>query len=393
MKSPHRPSSPPLSVMHLGFLFTGAATLLLGPILPLFAHLWGLSDAHSGALIAAQFLGLFTGSITLFRNLRRSLLSGHVCAMVGFLLLAALLGRSSAFPTAVCALYLIGFGLGQINAAVNLLSAGRYTDPQRRSSALSLLNFTWSAGAFLSPLMAAVFIARASLHSLLVTFAAAAASLWVAVILLVPAPPSAPRAQDVSVPQRAQLPFRGLVFFVAMFFLYGGLEATTSGWLSTYTLRYTTLDPAQAALATTALWAAFAVGRAVASVVLLYVPEQAVRLAGLALSAFAVALLRATHNGASIAFCAAALGLGMAPFFPVTFSRLVALSPTPRQAGAAISNIGLGSAVLPYLVGVVSTRTHSLRLAMAVPIFLAVALLLLSVSSSGKPALLPETSR
>jgi len=63
------------------------------------------------------------------------------------------------------------------------------------------------------------------------------------------------------------------------------------------------------------------------------------------------------------------------------------LSPTTVM-GAASANIGLGSSVLPYLTGLLSTRTGSLHTAMIAPIVIALSLLVLSAKGpSAKPLL------
>jgi fucose permease len=173
------------------------------------------------------------------------------------------------------------------------------------------------------------------------------------------------------------MPLQPLVYFFLVFFLYGGLEATVGSWLSTYTLRYTSLGLAASAYCATALWASFTAARALAAGVLRYVPENTVRVSGILLSTLATVALRGMHTGLGISVCAALLGLGMGPFFPVTFSLLISRAPRPRQAGAATANIGLGSAFFPFLTGVVSARLGSLHSAMVTPIAIALCLLAL----------------
>lgn len=362
--------------MHLSFLFSGAGTLLLGPTLPLFAQRWHLHDSDSGLLIAAQFAGLFFGAIALWPSLRRSLLSGYLVAGSGFLLLALCLTRPGGYVPAIFALFLLGLGLGQVTTTVNLLSALSTAAAQRRSAALSLLNFTWSAGAVLAPLIAGFTIAHASLLTLLLAF-----PVWACLLFAVAARtlPAMAHAQAKPEARQAGIGNAVLAYYFALFLLYGGLEATVSGWLSTYTLRYTPLGVAAAAYATSALWISFALGRALAALILRFTPERALRIAGVLLAAGAAAALRGAHTGLAIAVCASLIGLGLGPFFPVTFSILVSKHPAPRQAGAATANIGLGSAIFPYITGLLSTHMGSLQIAMLTPLAIALALLLMIV--------------
>jgi len=53
--------------------------------------------------------------------------------------------------------------------------------------------------------------------------------------------------------------------------------------------------------------------------------------------------------------------------------------PTAREAGFILAVSGLGAALFPWLMGFVSTQSGSLRIAMIVPLALALILLLLSV--------------
>jgi fucose permease len=89
--------------------------------------------------------------------------------------------------------------------------------------------------------------------------------------------------------------------------------------------------------------------------------------------------LATAHSAITIAWFAALLGLSLSPFFPATFALLMAERPTARQAGIVLAVSGLGAAALPWLMGVVSTQTGSLQVALALPFGAAVALLGMSL--------------
>jgi MFS family permease len=151
--------------MHFGFVLTGLGTALLGPILPLLTRQWHLQDAQSGLLLLAQFCGSFTGGVSVSQHLRRSLLAGLTAAAIGF-------GGFAIAPDlwlACAGLFIGGFGLGQIITSTNILAGRRYTE--HRGSALAFLNFSWSFGAMLSPLLAAWLLPRFALRGMLESFA------------------------------------------------------------------------------------------------------------------------------------------------------------------------------------------------------------------------------
>jgi fucose permease len=177
------------------------------------------------------------------------------------------------------------------------------------------------------------------------------------------------------------LPRTILLHFSLLLFLYGGLETCMTGWLTTYTLRFSDLRLLGGQSALVLLWSALTAGRAVSAAAMRWVSESTIQRLGLAISAVLIAALTTTRNGTLLSLDCLLLGLALAPFFPSTFAILMARHPTAREAGFILAVSGLGAALFPWLMGVVSTHSGSLRIAMAVPLLLALALLLLSVLS------------
>lgn len=364
--------APSPGLMHFGFVLTGLGTALLGPILPLLSRQWHLQDSQSGLLLLAQFCGSFTGGVSISRHLRQSLLLGLAAAAVGFGILSA----APILTVACLGLFIGGFGLGQIIASTNILAGRRYTE--HRGSALALLNFSWSFGAMLSPLLAAWLIPRFALREMLECFAALflvgamtmAAETWRA-------------SEEIEVADHSS-DGKGIsrtifIYFVGLLFLYGGLETCLSGWLTTYALRYGDKTLAVSEYTTLLLWMALTVGRAGSSVLMLRIGEKTVQRWALVLSVIFTTGLATAHSAAGIATCSVLLGLSLSPFFPSTFALLMAEKPVARQAGIVLAVSGLGAAALPWLMGVVSTRTGSLQIALALPLAAAIALLAMSL--------------
>jgi FHS family glucose/mannose:H+ symporter-like MFS transporter len=121
-------------------------------------------------------------------------------------------------------------------------------------------------------------------------------------------------------------------------------------------------------------------GRGIASVLLRRVTETAV-LPPAALLAIAGTLLLLLCNGTTIVFTAIAVaGLGCGPIFPLLMSRLFARSGTSRHTGWVFAVSGSGGAVLPWLTGLISTQTGSLRTGFAVPLAALAVILLFALS-------------
>lgn len=371
-----------------GFLLAGLGTVLLGPILPTLAHNWRLTDSQSGLLLAAKFVGAFLGGVSVPRRLRLGILGGMLFSCLGFGSFAL---SVNLFAGCAC-LFVSGFGLGQIIAATNILAGRRYTT--HTGSALASLNFFWSLGAVACGLIAAAVLPRFHLRGPLLTFAGlflatglgglVSSNRSLATFSNSTDPDSStaepnPAASETSA--AFPLPHSALLHFCLLLFLYGGLETCMTGWLTTYTLRFSDVRLLGGQSALVLLWSALTVGRALAAGALRFASERATQRLGLALSAVFIAALTTTHHGLLLSLYSVLLGLSLAPFFPTTFAILMMRRPPARAAGFILAVSGLGAALFPWLMGFVSTHSGSLRIAMVVPFALALLLLLLSLKS------------
>lgn len=363
-------SGPSIGWLAGDFLLAGLGTVLLGPLLPSVSHAWHLTDAQSGVLLLTKFIGAFIGGITVPRRLGLGIFVGLLLAFVGF----GAFALSQSLLAGSVALFFSGIGLGQIIASTNILTGRRFR--KHTGSALASLNFFWSLGAVITGVLVAAFIPRFGLRNPLLCFAG---------FYLVCGLGGFFRHTntDESVPDDAQpitaLAVNALIYFALLLFLYGGLETCMTAWITTYTLRFSNLHLLAGQSGVVLLWAALTGGRALSSVAFRHTTEQAVQRAGLVLSSIMIAALFWAHSAAAVSTCCILLGLSLAPFFPATFAMLMRLGPSARSAGFILAVSGLGAALFPWLMGVLSTHTGSLRTAMVVPLGLAVLLLLLSL--------------
>lgn len=366
--------------MHYALLMAGLGTALLGPILPVLATQWAMKDSQSGLLMMAKFCGAFLGGVSVSKNLRHSILLGMTAGAVGF-------GGFAFAPgmTIGCVgLFIGGFGIGQLITATNILAGRRFT--MHRGSALSLLNFSFSLGAMLSALLAAWLLPLFTLRTLLECFAGGFVIGGTGLLLEI----RRAAAEQFDAPSVESKTTKGLdrrayLYFAALLFLYGGLETCLSGWLTTFALRYGDKTLVVSEYTTLLLWMSLTAGRAAASAIMLRVSEKTVQRWGLVLAAAFTVALAAAHSSILIAIFAVLLGFSLAPFFPATWALLMAEKPAARQAGIVLAVSGLGAASLPWLMGVVSTRTGSLQVALALPLAAALVLLTMSVFSPSKP--------
>ena len=377
--------APSPGLMHFGLILAGLGTALLGPILPLLAKQWAMVDSQSGLLMMAKFCGAFLGGVTVLQRLKWSLLVGLAAGTVGF----GVFALSSSMGLGCVGLFMGGFGLGQIITSINILAGRRFT--AHRGSALSLLNFSFSLGAMLSALLAAWLLPRFALRGVLEGFVGLFVIGLLVLSIQIREEASEVESFDAAPVEdglQVGLTVRLYLYFAGLLVLYGGLETCLSGWLTTFALRYGNKTLAIGEYTTLLLWMALTFGRLGASAVMLHVGEKTAQRWSLALAAGFTAALAMAHSAVPIAILAALLGLSLAPFFPATFALLMAERPTARQAGIVVAVSGLGAAALPWLMGVISTRTGSLQLALALPFAAALGLFAMSLFT---PRTLPIT--
>ena len=359
---------PILSVQAIEVL-TGIGLTLLGSALPVLAAAWHLEDGGCGRLLLAVFAGSALGPMILRPPFHRALALGM--AMVT----AAMAGLALSDGHLLFPLFLLfGTGLGMAMTANSLLTGERY--PERRAAMLTLLNFSWSAGASISPLAIHFMLTRAGVHALFWSMSAAA---LVCTVLAVPL-----GSTDAAVETGRQAPvynarpsrsYGMIVFFSIFGLLYCGSEAALSGWVLTYVHRLGYHVSTAPPLTASCFWLSLLIGRAIAPAVLLRVREEV--LLGVALTgAFAgVAGLLALHPLPAVIAAAALTGLCFAPIFPICVSIFMTLAADAAQARWMFAIAGIGSSTLPWLTGHLSARTGSLHAGLLVPLFAVAAML------------------
>src|SRR6202789_3343356 len=250
-------AGPSVVWLAIGFLLAGLGTVMLGPIMPTLLHDWRLSDQQGGLLLAAKFVGSFLGGVSVPRRLRLGVLGGMAFAGAGF----GAFGLSNGLAGGAACLFVGGFGLGQIIASTNIVVGRRYRE--HTGSALASVNFFWSLGAIACGLIAAAVLPRFHLRGPLLTFA----GLFLVTGLGGFLNPSrgGVGTTDAAAADDGALPGRVLMRFAVLLFLYGGLETCMTGWLTTYTLRFSDVRLLCGQSAIVLLWSALTAGRAVSS--------------------------------------------------------------------------------------------------------------------------------
>ncbi|WP_424888476.1 MFS transporter [Streptomyces sp. XH2] len=341
VRVPARPDSPPgglftrtaVAASCVGFVLIGALQSLYGPAIPALREEFGLSPSAAGLGLSAHFVGGVTGVLAFNRIHGRA---GNRVLLGSSYALMALGGIAFAFapawPLALAAALVAGFGFGGIDYGLNQLFA---TGFGRRSTAmLNVLNAHFGIGAVAGPALIGLlgpdrypvaFLACGALAAALLLFLKGVRDQEPAASAESPAGPPAP-------PPRAGRTVLLLGAFVLLYVVHVGVEAGVGGWEPTHleTIGYTT---ATAASATSVYWLMLTAGR------FLVVP-LAVRLTEPVIVAVSCAGMLLCTGAAAVPglapYAYAGVGLFIAPVFPTGLPWLHRTVPTARRAAAYV---------------------------------------------------------
>jgi FHS family glucose/mannose:H+ symporter-like MFS transporter len=354
---------------HASFVPIGVVTVLLSPMLPTLSARWSLDYSQAGALFTAQYLAStvavsFSGILVAKKGYRFAIAAGLLAIAAS---LSLLLTGSQLLGIICIAGY--GAGLGISVPAANLLVAE--VNPGRRSAALSLLNFSWSAGAVACPFVVAAAAKGHHVQLLLRIVAAFSLLVMIGIAFMPPTVTEPAVAENRGLKNRNINWWHGsLIALGALFFLYVGTENGCGGWIASYANSLGTMSTATAVMTPSFFYFALLAGRWLAPLLLRRIDELRVAQGGLLLACVGMAGLTASHNLTGVAVSAGAAGLGLSSVYPIMVSLL------SREFGSAATKVGsvtftmanLGGGCLPWLVGVFSTRFATLKAGLAVPL-------------------------
>ena len=321
-----------------------------------------MTDTQGGWLFAAQFSASVLGAGLSSYFPRKSVVFGFAAIAAGLAVLAG--GR---YGAALLAFSLIGTGQGLAVGAINLIFGNAY--PERRGALLTNVNLCWGIGAVLAPQFVALAEREHALRLFLVLMALCAV---VAFALFTPllgrGDLEIKRDEETRAPVKARFNAAMFGLFSLMMFLYVGTETTIAGWIATYAHRFGGLDAARASSFVSAFWLSLVMGRGVVGVLLRRAREQVILLAGIVAAMGGIVMLLFSGGFRTEFVAVVVAGLGCAPIFPLAVSRMFGRLGRTRHAGWAFAICGWGGAVIPWITGVVSQYSGSLRAAFLAPL-------------------------
>ena len=369
-----------LVVLFVGFVLSGIATTIVGPMLPVFIRRWALDDGQAGLFPSIQFLAALagtgvSGAWTAWRGYRPALVAGY--ALMGFGLATIDAGTH---VNALAATTALGLGYGLITPGTNLYVAE--AGGVRSASLLSLLNFAWGAGAMACSPLIAMALRNNRLPGLLIGYAVFGGLL--AVVLLFARFGAEKHEKAVATEAGAPLLVgRGVTIALAtLFFMYVGMETSIGVWSAEYSRRIAHGITNVTTLAPMFFYAGLTAGRGLAPLALLSLSEGPLVIGALSTVAIGTtvvifsATLKVTVAGVFLA------GLGCASIYPIYIAWLSKWfgARAKRIGGFLFALASLGGAAGPWLVGTFSKYSGSLRVGFLVPLLSALLMICIVAS-------------
>src|SRR5713226_8191835 len=272
-----------LVLLFAGFVLSGVATTIIGPMLPIFIRRWSLDDGQAGLFSTMQFLAALGG--TLLSSVVASWWGYRPALVVGYALMGGGLAtlNADAHATALAATAGFGVGYGLITPGTNLFVAE--LGGAKSASLLNLLNFTWGAGAMACSPLIALALKRNGLPGLLIGFAIFGGLLVLG--FLFTSFGEERHGNNVNTAE-APPPAIGLavtIAMAAMFFIYVGMETSIGFWAAEYAKRLAHGITGMTTLAPMFFYAGLTTGRASAPLFLMRFSERKMVLGALTLAA------------------------------------------------------------------------------------------------------------
>jgi MFS transporter, FHS family, Na+ dependent glucose transporter 1 len=334
---------------YLAFILLGLTVAADGPALPKLAEHTSSSLDQISLIFFFGSLGYLLGSYIGGRLYDR--VPGHrlMASMLIFLgLFSALVPIVSAKWLFFTVILVFGFTKGAVDVGCNTLLL--WVHNETVGPFMNGLHAFFGVGSFIAPLIfARVISTTGDIHWVYWFFAIAALPIAIWLWNL----PS-PDARTVPAEhENTPFPILPVLVMVLCFMLYVGGEAGYGSWIYTYAFKLDFGTEVTAAYLTSAFWGAFTFGRLLG----IWVSMRAKSLTILALDfagcMISIGLILLFRESATVLWIGTILfGLSQASIFP-TFMTLAEerMHVTGTMAGWFLVGVGLGSMILPWLIG------------------------------------------
>ena len=354
------------------FFVSGAASQLMGPLLPFLRESYGLSYDLSGILLSCQSVGnlaavLLTGFLPFWVGRRRSILITSVWMAAAFAIFTLGLGTPAIL---IAAFLMVGFSRGGNSNFSNTMISTLPGD--RATRGYNLLHGSFAVGALLSPLLLVAIMGRSGGGNWRTVTGVLLAFCVVQILVYLKMPlPAEPRRKaggsgfDLSFLKNLQFWLGG-----AMLFFYLSAEYAITGWLVTYFRDTGILPQSRAQMTNSLLWLVMFLGRMAGAWLTGRVSRNKLLVAdGVGMFVFFL-LMFFGRSEVQVLVGLAGVGLFMATIYTTAFS-IGSECVKGNDLGCSVMILlgTVGGVVTPALVGMVAERA-GMRSGMGVVVLL-----------------------
>lgn len=366
------------------FAVNGLYAMILGSLLPLISHEYGLNNTTSGALISAHqvgnlIAGFIAGILPIYLGRKKAIMFLCTFVIVGFIIII-LTGN----PVLLILGFLFtGLSRGSIsnfnNAVVNEVSGGS-------TSALNFLHSIFAIGALSAPFLVILCTSAAGDTGWKIAAIVIAILAAISIILF-----SRMKIDDAHKKQKKEklsykfLKEKRFWYNVGILFFYLCVEATVNGWIVKYFVDVNIMTIKYAQMLASLLWIVILAGR----LTVVFVGDRVSKRIILLLMAVGMAIfyliLLATQNITIITIAIMGLGFSMAGIYPTTVSNVgKTIKAYPMSMGVLLVLGGIGAIIMPIITGALSDTVGIFAGMCAVVIAIALMLLFISLEVTSK---------
>jgi fucose permease len=191
----------------------------------------------------------------------------------------------------------------------------------------------------------------------------------------------APRRHQAPVLPIIRSRSRQFAFLAALFLVYVGVENAFGQWMASYAKSLGTLTLAVALATPSLFYASLMVGRWVAPALLRFLDEVRLVQTGLLVACAGMTGLMFSRQLPGIAASAIAAGFGLSAVYPITISLLSRESDSAKIGSTMFVLSNMGGGLLPWIVGIFSTRFGTMKAGLYVPLLGCLTMYLLYVQN------------
>lgn len=338
-------------VLHIAFFLSGFTTVLIGPLIPIFADSLRLDNSQLAYLFPIQIAGSLTGTAMTWWFSKHS--TYLTATRIGMLLMAAGISILSLgkVDLVFVGLFINGIGIGLSLPSINMLIVELF--PLRTASALNFLNFFWGLGAILCQPMIEFF--RNGLDVAIPSYILVAGTLVSGVAMFLLKHEKRQWKQSVEKSDFSSVWLTPTAWFLALFnFIHIGFETSMGGWLPQLTNE---LGFIVSVAPLVLFYVFFVAGRLASGIIFRNLHENSAILIGLLIT-FAGMLIQIYATSAEALMLGASVsGFGTSSIFPTSISRFsnVFGEAGSRNATPFFMVGSAGAAAVPWLVGQVGS--------------------------------------